>query len=119
MLKKNYEWKVIYGSHRIRVTTWYDFTVQPYQGGGELLVDNKTVRTWGLMIPQPSKPFVRVTELSDTIKSLNIYGTGAFRPKISIEVNDEFIYQDRLNVIDRFFIKRPKLISKLKKISEL
>ena len=59
------------------------------------------------------------SDISEEIQSIEIYGAGAFRTKLSIKVNDEFIYQDNLNIIDRYLIRNPKLIEKIKRSSGL
>ena len=113
MLKKSYEWTIDYETEQIKIRSWYDFSKEPFEGGGEVFVDARVVGSWGLMMPKPDKPFIGLTQVSDRIRFLNIYGTGAFKPKISVEVNGRFIYQDRLSFIDRYLVKRPKLYQKL------
>ena len=115
MLNKSYEWNTEYESHHIKVTEWYDFREEPFKGGGEVLVDNEIVGSWGLVMPEGKKPIVSITRVNDKIRFLNIYGCGAFKSKISIEVNGKFIYQDKLNMFDRFGVNNPKLVKKLKK----
>ena len=41
-----------YESHHIKVTCWYDFSDEHIKGGGEVLVDNEIVGSWGLVIPR-------------------------------------------------------------------
>jgi hypothetical protein len=117
MLQKNYEWDVQHESHHIKVTSWYDLREEPFKGGGEASVDNEVVGSWGLVIPEPNTPILSAQRINDEIRFLNIYATGAFRPKISVEVNGDFIFQDKLNFIDRYLINNPKLLKKLKKLS--
>tara|TARA_B100000768_G_scaffold64066_1_gene61857 strand:+ start:334 stop:693 length:360 start_codon:yes stop_codon:yes gene_type:complete len=115
MLNKNYEWNTEYESHHIKVTCWYDLSGEHLKGGGEVLVDNEIVGSWGLVIPEGKKPIVSITRVNDRIRFLNIYAAGAFKPKISIEVNGKFIHQDKLNMFDRYGVNNPKLIKKIKK----
>ena len=119
MSKKSLVWSIKYKSHQIEIKNKYDFTVNPPTGSGNLLVDNNSISSWGLLLPLPNKPFVCVSDISEEIQSIEIYGAGAFRTKLSIKVNDEFIYQDNLNIIDRYLIRNPKLIEKIKRSSGL
>ena len=119
MGKKNLTWIVKYKSHRKESQNNYDFIVRPPQGGGKLLIDDREVQTWELILPLPNKPFVSIEGISEKIYSIKLYGAGAFRTKLSVEVNNEFIYQDKLNVFDKYFIKNPKLIEKVKKSTGL
>ena len=115
MLNKSYEWNTEYESHHIKVTCWYDLREEPFKGGGKVLVDNAIVGSWGLVIPEAKKPIVSITRVNDKIRFLNIYAAGAFKPKLSVEVNGKFIYQDTLNMFDRYFLKNPKIVKKMKK----
>ena len=119
MSKKSLVWSIKYKSHQIEIKSKYDFTVNPPKGSGNLLVDKNSISSWGLLLPLPDKPFVCVSNISEEIQSIEIYGAGAFRTKLSIKVNDEFIYQDNLNIIDRYLIRNPKLIEKIKRSSGL
>ena len=119
MSKKNLTWMIKYKSHQIEIQNNYDFTVNPPKGGGKLLIDEREAQTWELILPLPTKPFVSVDGISEEIYSIKLYGAGAFRTKLSVEVNNEFIYQDKLNVFDKYFIKNPKLIEKVKKSTGL
>ena len=119
MSKKNLTWTIRYKSHQIEIQNNYDFTVNPPKGGGKLLIDDREVQTWELILPLPTKPFVLIDGISKEIYSIKLYGAGAFRTKLSVEVNNEFIYQDKLNIFDKYFIKNPKLIEKVKKSTGL
>ena len=119
MGKKNLTWIVNYKSHRIEIQNNYDFIVKPPQGGGKLLIDDREVQTWELILPLPNKPFVSVEGISEKIYSIKLYGAGAFRTKLSVEVNNEFIYQDKLNIFDKYLIRNPKIIEKIKESSGL
>ena len=119
MSKKELTWIINYKSHRIEIQDEYDMLVKPPKGGGKLLIDDREVQTWELILPLPDKPFVSIEGISEKIHSIKLYGAGAFRTKLSVEVNNEFIYQDKLNVFDKYFIKNPKLIEKVKKSTGL
>ena len=119
MLQKNYEWNVEYESHQIKIISWYDLREEPFKGGGEVSVDSAIVGSWGLIIPEPDTPIVTANRINDKIRFLNVYATGAFKPKISIEINGNFIFQDKLNFFDRYLVNNPKLLKKLKKLSGL
>ena len=119
MSKKNLTWMIKYKSHQIEIQNNYDFTVNPPKGGGKLLIDESEAQTWELILPLPNKPFVSIEGISEKIYSIKLYGAGAFRTKLSVEVNNEFIYQDKLNIFDKYFIKNPKLIEKVKKSTGL
>ena len=69
----------------------------------------------GAVIPEGDKSIVSVNRVNDKIRFLNIYACGAFKPKISIEVNGKFIYQDKLNIFDRYVLNRPKVTRTNKK----
>ena len=119
MSKKDLSWTIKYKSHQIEIQNNYDFTVNPPKGGGKLLIDECEAQTWNLILPLPTQPFVSIEGISEKIYSIKLYGAGAFRTKLSVEVNNEFIYQDKLNVFDKYFIKNPKLIEKVKKSTGL
>jgi hypothetical protein len=93
--------------------------VKPPKGGGKLLIDDREVQTWELILPLPTKPFISVEGISEEIYSIKLYGAGAFRTKLSVEVNNEFIYQDKLNIFDKYLIRNPKIIEKIKESSGL
>ena len=119
MSKKDLSWTIKYKSHQIEIQNNYDFTVNPPKGGGKLLIDDREVQTWELILPLPTKPFVLIDGISEEIYSIKLYGAGAFRTKLSVEVNNEFIYQDKLNIFDKYLIRNPKIIEKIKESSGL
>ena len=119
MSKKNLTWMIKYKSHQIEIQNNYDFTVNPPKGGGKLLIDECEAQTWNLILPLPTQPFVSIDGISAEIYSIKLYGAGAFRTKLSVEVNNEFIYQDKLNIFDKYLIRNPKIIEKIKESSGL
>ena len=119
MLNKSYEWNTEYEPHHIKVTCWYDLSEEPFKGGGEVIVDNEIVGGWGAVLTEGDNPIVSVNRINDKIRFLNIYACGAFKPKLSIEVNDKFIYQDKLNFFDRYLLNSPKLTKTIKQMARL
>jgi len=70
-------------------------------------------------LAEGDKPIASVNRINDKIRFLNIYACGAFKPKLSIEVNDKFIYQDKLNFFDRYLLNSPKLTKTIKQMARL
>ena len=119
MSTRNLTWIIKYKSHRIEIQYNYDFTRKPPEGDGKLFIDEREAQTWGLILPLPTKPFVSIDGISEEIYSIKLYGAGAFRTKLSVEINNEFIYQDKLNIFDKYLIRNPKIIEKIKESSGL
>ena len=68
MLNKSYEWNTECESHHIKITCWYDFREEPIEGGGEVLVDNEIVGSWGLVVPEGKSLIVSITRVNDKIR---------------------------------------------------
>ena len=53
----------------------------------------------------PQTPILKVTNVSETIQTIEVYSGGAFRRKLSIMIDGKNVFQDKLNGIDRLFQK--------------
>ena len=117
MEKSNYkEWLVDFNGRIIKVTNWWGwemekFTIKRgYKGSADLYLDGDHLDQNTDMISNPKKAFLTKYEVSDDIKSIEVFAAGAFKIKMSIMVNGKIILQDKLSLIDRlvntFFSKK-------------
>tara|TARA_B100001250_G_scaffold128302_1_gene109183 strand:- start:350 stop:727 length:378 start_codon:yes stop_codon:yes gene_type:complete len=108
------EWVVNHQNHEIKVTSSFTW------GGtfsGELFVDRHSVDKVEviqvneenaeeiLAMLNPKTPILSAEAISERINFIGIYAGGAFTRKISIMYNDENIYQDNLNFIDKLVLR--------------
>jgi hypothetical protein len=58
------------------------------------------------MLPDTKKPMLKHNGFSESIQSIEVFVAGAFSVKISVLVNGEIIFNDPLNVIDKFLLRK-------------
>ena len=54
------------------------------------------------MVAKGKKVLLSKYEVSDDIKSIEVFASGTFKIKISIMVNGDIVLADKLSLIDRF-----------------
>ena len=54
------------------------------------------------MLVNPNKAMLSKSEVSDDIKSTEVFSAGTFSVKLSIMVNGVVVLQDKLSSLDRF-----------------
>ena len=103
MTKPNFKkWEAEYRDNKISVTNWWNWSLQ---GSAELFINNELVDSSDEAFPDISKPLLKTYEYNETMKSLEVFLAGTFSMKISIMVNGESIYQDRLTFLDRLILR--------------
>ena len=58
-----------------------------------------------LAMLNPKTPILSAEAISESINFIGVYAGGAFTRKISIMYNDDNIYQDNLNFIDKLVLR--------------
>ena len=100
MKKSNYkEWSVNFNGKTIKVSNWWDWKMK---GSADLYLDDEHLDKNTDMIANPKKVLLSKYEVSDEIKSIEVFAAGAFEIKIAIIVNGDVILRDKLSLIDRF-----------------
>ena len=103
MEKPNYkEWSVNFNGKIIRVTNWWSVEAGESEGTADLYVDDKHLDKNTDLIANPKKALLSKYEVSDDIKSIEVFAAGALKIKISIMVNGKIVLQEKLSLIDRF-----------------
>ena len=100
MKESNYkEWSVNFNGKTIKVSNWWDWKMK---GSADLYLDDEHLDKNTDMIANPKKVLLSKYEVSDEIKSIEVFAAGAFKIKISIMVNGDIVFADKLSLIDRF-----------------
>ena len=100
MNKPNYqEWKVDFKERTIRVSNWWNWEMK---GSADLYLDDEHLDKNTDMLANPKKVLLSKYEVSENIKSIEVYAAGVFKVKISILVNGNVVLADQLSLIDRF-----------------
>ena len=100
MEKSNYkEWSVDFNGKTIKVSNWWNWKMK---GSEDLFLDNEHLDKNTDMMPNPKKAILSKYEVSDEIKSIEVFAAGTFKIKISIMVNGDIVFADKLSLIDRF-----------------
>ena len=100
MEKSNYkEWSVDFNGKTIKVSNWWDWKMK---GSADLYLGDEHLDKNTDMIANPKKVLLSKYEVSDEIKSIEVFAAGAFKIKISIMVNGDIVFADKLSLIDRF-----------------
>ena len=100
MEKSNYkEWLVNFNGRTIKVSNWWNWKMV---GSADLYLDNEHLDQNTEMLVNPNKAMLSKSEVSDDIKSIEVFAAGVFTMKISIMVNGEIVLKDSLSLIDRF-----------------
>lgn len=100
MKKSNYkEWSVNFNGKIIKVSNWWDWKMN---GSADLYLDDEHLDKNTDMMANPKKAILSKYEVSDEIKSIEVFAAGAFKMKISIKVNGEIVLAEKLSLMDRF-----------------
>ncbi len=100
MEKSNYkEWSVNFNGKIIKVSNWWNWEMK---GSADLYLDDEHLDKNTDMVANPKKALLSKYEVSDDIKSIEVFAAGAFKIKISIMVNGDIVLADKLSLIDRF-----------------
>ena len=100
MDKPNYkEWSINFNGKIIKVTNWWDWDGK---GSADLYLEEEHLDKNTDMFANPKKVLLSKYEVSDDIKSIEVYAAGFFKIKISILVNGNIVFSDKLSLIDRF-----------------
>ena len=97
------KWLINYKSHNILVTNWWHWI--SFKGSADLYIDDVHCDQNTDMLPDISKPFLSARSISPEIDTIDVYYAGFFTVKISIQINGENIFQDRLNFFDKLALK--------------
>ena len=100
MKKSNYkEWSVNFNGKTIKVSNWWDWKMK---GSADLYLDDEHLDKNTDMMANPKKAILSKYEVSDEIKSIEVFAAGAFKMKISIKINGEIVLAEKLSLMDRF-----------------
>ncbi len=100
MNKSNYrEWSVNFNGKTIKVSNWWTWKMK---GSADLYLDDEHLDKNTDMMANPKKAILSKYEVSDEIKSIEVFAAGAFKIKISIKVNGEIVLAEKLSLMDRF-----------------
>ena len=100
MDKSNYkEWLVDFNGKIIKVSNWWNWEGKC---SADLYLDNKHLDQNTDMLVNPNKAMLSKSEVSDDIKSIEVFSAGFFSVKLSIMVNGVVVLQDKLSLLDRF-----------------
>ena len=98
--KSNYkEWSVDFSGKTIKVSNWWNWEGK---GSADLYLDNEHLDQNTEMLVNPNKAMLSKSEVSDDIKSIEVFSAGSFSIKLSIMVNGIVVLQDKLSLLDRF-----------------
>ena len=101
MEKSNYkEWLVNFNGMTIKVSNWWN--IWKMVGSADLYLNDEHLDQNTEMLVNPNKAMLSKSEVSDDIKSIEVFAAGVFTMKISIMVNGEIVLKDSLSLIDRF-----------------
>ena len=100
MEKSNYkEWSVDFNGKTIKVSNWWNWEGM---GSADLYLDDIHLDQNTEMLLNPNKAMLSKSEISDDIKSIEVFSAGSFSIKLSIMVNGIVVLQDKLSLLDRF-----------------
>ena len=100
MKKSNYkEWSVDFNGKIIKVSNWWNWEGK---SSADLYLDNERLDQNTEMLVNPKKAMLSKSEVSDDIKSIEVFSAGTFSVKLSIMVNGVVVLQDKLSPLDRF-----------------
>ena len=108
MKKSNYkEWSVDFNGKIIKVSNWWNWEGK---SSADLYLDTERLDQNTEMLVNPNKAMLSKSEVSDDIKSIEVFSAGTFSVKLSIMVNGVVVLQDKLSPLDRlsktFFSKK-------------
>ena len=100
MEKSNYkEWSVDFNGKIIKVSNWWNWEGK---GSADLYLDDEHLDQNTDMLVNPNEAMLSKSEVSDDIKSIEVFSAGFFSIKLSIMVNGVVVLQDKLSLLDRF-----------------
>ena len=100
MEKSNYkEWTVHFNGKIIKVSNWWNWEGK---GSADLYFDNEHLDQNTDILVNPNKAMLFKIDVSDDIKSIEVFLAGFFSVKLSIMVNGVVVFQDKLSLLDRF-----------------
>ena len=100
MEKSNYkEWSVDFNEKIIKVSNWWNWEGK---GSADLYLDDEHLDQNTDMLVNPNEAMLSKSEVSDDIKSIEVFSAGVFSVKLSIMVNGVVVLQDKLSLLDRF-----------------
>ena len=100
MEKFNYkEWLVGFNGKIIKVSNWRN---SEGKGSADLYLDDVHLDQNTDILVNPNKAMFSKREVSDDIKSIEVFLAGTFSVKLSIMVNGIVVLQDKLSLLDRF-----------------
>ena len=100
MEKSNYkEWSVDFNGKIIKVSNWWNWEGQC---SADLYLNDEHLDQNTDMLVNPNKAMLSKSEVSEDIKSIQVFSAGAFSVKLSVMVNGVMILQDKLSLLDRF-----------------
>ena len=100
MEKSNYkEWLVDFNRKTIKVSNWWN---SEGKGSADLYLDDVHLDQNTDILVNPNKAMFSKREVSDDIKSIEVFLAGTFSVKLSIMVNGIVVLQDKLSLLDRF-----------------
>ena len=83
MNKSNYkEWSVDFNGKTIKVSNWWNWKMK---GSADLYLDDEHLDKNTDMMANPKKAILSKYEVSDEIKSIEVFAAGTFKIKISIK----------------------------------
>tara|TARA_B100001059_G_scaffold104510_1_gene104316 strand:+ start:477 stop:809 length:333 start_codon:yes stop_codon:yes gene_type:complete len=97
------QWNINYKNHNILISNWWGWDLK---GSADLYIDDQHLDQDTSIVAETNRPLLKTSNFSDNISSLEVYVAGLFSVKISVLVNGVNIYSDRLNMLDRLFIKK-------------
>ena len=72
------------------------------KGSADLYLDDEHLDKNKEMVVNPKKVLLSKYEVSEDIKSIEVFAAGAFKIKISIMINGDIVFADKLSLVDRF-----------------
>ena len=100
MEKSNYkEWSVDFNGKIIKVSNWWNWEGKC---SADLYLDNKHLDQNTDIFVNPNKAMLSKSEVSEDIKSIEVFAAGFLSIKLSIMVNGVVVLQDKLSLLDRF-----------------
>ena len=100
MEKSNYkEWSVDFNGKIIKVSNWWNWEGKC---SAVLYLDNEHLDQNTEMLVNPNKVMLYKSDVSDDIKSIEVFSAGFFSDKLSIMVNGVVVLKDKLSLLDSF-----------------
>ena len=99
MNKPNYEEVVVeYKGRTIKASNWWNWRLQ---GSADLYIDDIHIDENRDKIANPHKPLLSKQDVSEDIKSIEVFVSFFTTLKFKVVVNGEVIHEDKLNALDK------------------